>query len=95
MTSVDRTAYPRFTAVVSEHQLAESFTPAEDEKDWAEKKTQDNAGQAVLLTLLKYYRRLGYFLRADEFPVAITGHVGALLGVTIDLTDVSRAERTW
>ncbi|MBV1778497.1 Tn3 family transposase [Paeniglutamicibacter sp. ABSL32-1] len=95
MTSVGRTAYPRFTAAVSERQLAESFTPTEEEKDWAGEKTRDEAGRAVLLTVLKCYQRLGYFTRAEEVPAAVTGHVGALLGVTIDLADASRAERTW
>ncbi|WP_427019412.1 DUF4158 domain-containing protein (plasmid) [Pseudarthrobacter sp. P1] len=95
MTSVDRTAYPRFTAAVSERQLAESFTPTEDEKDWAGAKTRDEAGRAVLLTVLKCYQRLGYFTRAEEVPAAVTGHVGALLGVTIDLAGASRAARTW
>src|SRR5438046_2592296 len=31
VTAVDRTAYPRFTATVSERQLAEAFTPTDDE----------------------------------------------------------------
>lgn len=95
MTAVDRTAYPRFTAPVSERQLAESFTPTDDEKDWAAAKTRDEAGRAVLLTVLKCYQRLGYFTRAEEVPAAVTGHVGALLGVQIDLAGASRAERTW
>lgn len=35
MTSVDRTAYPRFGRVVSGRELADSFTPTDAEAGWA------------------------------------------------------------
>ena len=41
MTSVDRTAYPRFPRVVSGRELAEAFTPSDGEADWARGRTQD------------------------------------------------------
>jgi hypothetical protein len=41
VTSVDRTAYPRFGRVVSGRELAESFTPTDAEIEWARTRIQD------------------------------------------------------
>ncbi len=41
MTSVDRTAYPQFGRVVSGRELTDSFTPTDDETEWARRRTQD------------------------------------------------------
>lgn len=35
MTSIERTAYPRFTKLTSARMLHASFTPQADEVDWA------------------------------------------------------------
>ncbi len=35
MTSIDRTAYPRFARVVSGRELVESFSPTDAEVSWA------------------------------------------------------------
>jgi hypothetical protein len=49
VTSVDRTAYPRFGRVVPGRELAEAFTPTDAEVEWARAKTQD---QQHLLALV-------------------------------------------
>ena len=61
MTSVDRTAYPRFPRVVSGRELAEAFTPSDGEVDWARGRTQDARHLLALVVWLKSYQRLGYF----------------------------------
>lgn len=63
MTSIDRTAYPRFGRVVSGRELTDSFTPTDAEAEWARGRTQDQQHQLVLAVLLKSYQRLGYFWR--------------------------------
>ncbi|MGW2156916.1 hypothetical protein [Nonomuraea sp. NPDC001699] len=41
MTSINRTAYPRFPRVVTARDLAENFTPVDAEVAWARGRTQD------------------------------------------------------
>ena len=35
MTSIDRTAYPRFKRMITTRELADSFSPSEEEIAWA------------------------------------------------------------
>jgi hypothetical protein len=58
VTSVDRTAHPRFGRVVSGRELAESFTPTDDEAEWARARTaQDDRRLLALVVWLKSYQR--------------------------------------
>jgi hypothetical protein len=68
VTSVDRTAYPRFPRVVSGRELAEAFTPSDGEVDWARGRTQDAGHLLALVVRLKSYQRLGYFPKLAEAP---------------------------
>jgi hypothetical protein len=58
VTSVDRTAYPRFGRVVSGRELADSFTPTDAEAEWVRARTQDQPPLLALTVLLKSYQRL-------------------------------------
>jgi len=75
VTSVDRTAYPRFGRVVSGRELAESFTPTDAEIEWARTRTQDEQRLLALVVWLKSYQRLGYFPKVDDVPPAVVRHV--------------------
>lgn len=57
VTSVDRTAYPRFGWVVTGRELAEAFTPTDAEVRWARAKTQDQQHLLALAVWLKAYQR--------------------------------------
>ncbi len=94
MTSVDRTAYPRFGRVVSGRGLADSFTPTGAEAEWARGRTQDQQHQLVLMVLLKSYQRLGYFPKAGDVPSAVVRPVQDCLGVTGAVEFEHLAERT-
>ena len=72
MTSIDRTAYPRFARVVSARELAEVFTPTADEVEWARSKTEDPQHLLALVVWLKAYQRLGYFPKLDDVPAVVT-----------------------
>jgi hypothetical protein len=94
MTSVDRTAYPRFGRVVSGRELADSFTPTGAEVEWARGKTQDVQHLLVLPVLLKSYQRLGYFPKAEDVPPAVVRHLQSCLGLAGAVDFVQLAERT-
>ena len=94
MTSVDRTAYPRFGRVVSGRELADSFTPTEAEAEWARGRTQDPEHLLTLMVRLKSYRRLGYFPKTDDVPPVVVRHVRECLGLAGDVEFGPSAERT-
>lgn len=94
MTSVDRTAYPRFGRVVSGRELAESFTPTGDEAEWAQAATQDDRRLLALVVWLKSYQRLGYFPKVDDVSAAVTRHVRGELGLAGDVELEQPVERT-
>ncbi|MDP9843383.1 DUF4158 domain-containing protein [Streptosporangium lutulentum] len=81
MTSIDRTAYPRFARVVSARELVENFTPTDTEVSWARGHTQDEHHLLMLVVWLKSYQRLGYFPKIAEVPAAVSEHVRGALGL--------------
>ncbi|MGP3937439.1 DUF4158 domain-containing protein [Nonomuraea sp. KM88] len=85
MTSVDRTAYPRFGRVVSGRELAEAFTPTDAEVEWARTKTQDQQHLLALVVWLKSYQRLGYFPKVEHVPLLVVRHVRDVLGLGEDV----------
>ena len=94
MTSVDRTAYPRFGRVVSGRELADFFTPTDAEVEWARGRTQDLQHLLALTVLLKSYQRLGYFPKVEDVPPAVVRHVRGCLDLGADVELEQAAERT-
>lgn len=90
MTSVDRTAFPRFGRVVSARELAESFTPTAAEVEWARGRVQDEHHLLALVVWLKSYQRLGYFPKVDDVPAVVVRHVREALGLA-DGVELRRA----
>jgi len=50
---IDRTAYPRFTLVVTARELAEGFTPTTADGEWARRRKQDVQHLLVFVLWLK------------------------------------------
>lgn len=75
MTSIDRTAYPRFKRMITSRELADCFSPSGDEIAWARETTVSDPHLLALTVWLKSYQRLGYFPRLDEVPQVIVEHV--------------------
>ena len=73
MTSIERTAYPRFGRVVSAREL-EGFSPL-DEIAWARGRTRSDEHLLALVVSLKCFQRLGYFPRGEQVPDVVVGHV--------------------
>ena len=94
MTSVDRTAYPRFGRVVPGRELADAFTPTDAEAEWARSRTQDREHLLALAVLLKSYQRLGYFPKLDDVPSVVVRHVRGCLGLGPEVEFGPAAERT-
>jgi Domain of unknown function (DUF4158) len=94
LASIDRTAYPRFKRVISARELAESFTPAAGEVEWARGRTQNDQHFLALVVRLKCYQRLGYFPKLAEVPVMVVDHVRGKLELARDVAAVADAERT-
>ncbi|MDH6623601.1 hypothetical protein M2271_001388 [Streptomyces sp. LBL] len=79
MTSIERTAYPRFKRLMSAREMHVFFTPKREEIDWAQERTRSGEHLLALALTLKCYQKLGYFPKAAEVPGAVVEHVrGAL-----------------
>ena len=94
MTSIDRTAYPSFARVVSARELADAFTPAGDEVDWARGKTTTEQHLLALVVWLKCYQKLRYFPQLDEVPDSVAGHIRGLPGLSENVAAQMEANRT-
>lgn len=94
MTSIDRTAYPRFKRVVSAREVTEAFTPSEEEASWARSRTTTNEHALALAVLLKSYQRLGYFPKLAQVPELIVAHVRTVLGITDSVVAGHESDRT-
>ena len=59
MTSIERTAYPRFKRLLSARELHVFFTPQPDEVAWARSATGADGHVLALVVWLKCFGRLG------------------------------------
>ncbi|MCX4734510.1 DUF4158 domain-containing protein [Streptomyces sp. NBC_01363] len=53
MTSIERTAYPRFKRLITARELHLFFSPSREEVEWAVARTGSDGHQLALLVLLK------------------------------------------
>ena len=53
MTSIDRTAYPGFARMVSAKELADGYTPTQDEIAWAREMTKTDQHLLALAVWLR------------------------------------------
>ncbi|MEN3539823.1 hypothetical protein AAH991_32265 [Microbispora sp. ZYX-F-249] len=58
MTSIERTAYPRFKRLVAAHELHLFFAPSRDEVEWATTRTDGDEHLLAQLLMLKSYQRM-------------------------------------
>lgn len=94
VASIDRTAYPRFSRMVSVGELAEAFTPSVEEVEWARGRTRDAQHLLVLLVWLKSFQRLGYFPKLVDVPEVVAAHLCGVLELPAGTVLVQDAERT-
>ncbi|WP_327725019.1 Tn3 family transposase [Streptomyces europaeiscabiei] len=75
MTSIERTAYPRFKRLMSAREMHVFFTPKPEEAAWVRERTRSDEHLLALALALKCYQKLGYFPKAAEVPEAVVEHM--------------------
>jgi hypothetical protein len=93
MTSIERTAYPRFGRLVSARELT-GLSPSADEVLWARDLARSDAHLLALVLALKCFQRLGYFPRRDDVPGVVVDHVRRCLDLADGVQPEVGSERT-
>ncbi|MCX4768623.1 DUF4158 domain-containing protein [Streptomyces sp. NBC_01285] len=75
MTSIERTAYPRFKRLITARELHLFFSPSREEAEWATGRTQSAEHRLALLLMLKSYQRMGCFPKLAEIPNMVADFV--------------------
>ena len=94
MTSIERTAYPRFKRFMSARELHVFYTPQPDEIVWAREAAGSDEHLLALVVLLKAFNRLGYFPALDEVPAEVVGHIRRDLRLPEHIAPVYASART-
>ena len=79
MSSIERTAYPRFKRHFTTKELAKIYTPTKAEIVFGYASTQGQTNFFNLIVLLKTFQRLGYFPKPSEVPIKIINHIHSYL----------------
>ncbi|MDQ6836937.1 MAG: DUF4158 domain-containing protein [Actinomycetota bacterium] len=87
MTSIERTAYPRFGRLVTARELT-AMSPTPGDVGWARERSRSDAHLLARMVSLKCCQRLGYFPRPDDVPEAVVDHVRRCL----DLAETTAAD---
>jgi hypothetical protein len=85
MTSIDRTAYPRFTRAPSIKDLREIYTPTPTDAAFVGTHARGPAQKLALMILLKVYQRLDYFPDPQAIPGVVISHIRAVMKYPGDL----------
>ena len=94
MTSIERTAYPRFKRLLSARELHVFYSPTADEVAWARGFAGSDEHLLAMVVLLKCFGRLGYFPPLQTVPAVVIEHVRRDLGLPEDVVAVHAAPRT-
>jgi hypothetical protein len=94
LTSIERTAYPRFGRLVSARELHVFYTPVIEEVEWAGEKTSSDGSLLALVLGLKCFQRMGWFPQQDEVPEVVVSHVRRCLELGAEVLPVYGSDRT-
>jgi TnpA family transposase len=94
MTSIERTAYPRFKRLITAHELHLFFAPSREEVQWAADSTDSDEHQLALLLALKSYQRMGRFPKLEEFPGMVVDFIRRLVELPEDTMPSYAADKT-
>jgi hypothetical protein len=94
VTSIERTAYPRFAKLTSARMLHVSFTPEPDEITWARGHTNSPQALLAVLLALKCHQKMGRFPAAGEVPEEVVDHVRRRLDLEDEVEPDHGAGRT-
>lgn len=93
MTSIRRTAYPRFQLHLTDPELEVIYQPTEEELHFVRTNARGDAQQLTLLLLLKCHQHLGYTPSLALIPESIRRYLCHQLAFPAD-TPIEKAERT-
>ncbi|MEU8620476.1 DUF4158 domain-containing protein [Streptomyces sp. NPDC048623] len=93
VTSIERTAYPRFKRLITAHELHLFFAPSRDEVEWATARTDCDGHLLSLLLALKSYQRMGCFPKMEEIPDPVVEFVRRVVDLPDDVVPTA-ANRT-
>jgi TnpA family transposase len=79
VTSIERTAYPRFKRQFTTKELTEIYTPTKSEIAFAYATTKGESNILNLVVILKAFQRLGYFPSLTDVPLKIVNHIRSSL----------------
>jgi len=94
MTSIERTAYPRFKNYYTPNELRQIWTPTIEEKNFALPHTSGESNYINLIILLKVFQRLGYFPLINDVPHQITEHIQKELSIVTEIQLGYESQRT-
>jgi hypothetical protein len=94
LSSIERTAYPRFPRLISARELHVFYTPASEEITWAGEVTNSDESLLGLVLALKCFQRMGRFPRDEEIPELVVDHVRRGLGLDAGVSAVYGSDRT-
>lgn len=91
MTSIERTAYPRFKRYYTSSELTKIYTPTSSEIAFALATNQSQVNYFSFLVLLKVFQRLGYFPKLAEIPLQIIRQISSVLKLSeaLSLTEIN------
>jgi TnpA family transposase len=94
VTSIERTAYPRFKRYFTTRELGEIYTPTKSEIAFAYSTTNGQSNILNLVVFLKVFQRLGYFPKIAEVPNSILNHVRGCLKLPTEIGLVYENSKT-
>ncbi len=86
MAAIHETAYPRLKSNFEDGELIKFYTPTKEELAFAKKHTRTLESKFGLLTHLKVFQRLGYFVLWEAIPKTITKYISTCLGSLFEIT---------
>ncbi len=81
MASIDRTAYPRLRAQLTDAELEADYTLSEDEAAFVRRHARGGVGRLSMAVSLKTRQRLGYFPALTDVPDQVRLHIANGLGL--------------
>jgi hypothetical protein len=94
VTSIERTAYPRFKRLITAHELHLFFSPTRDEVAWASEVTDCDEHLLALLLMLKSYQRMGCAPRLEDVPGMVVDFLRRAVELPEDMLPLYQAVKT-
>ncbi len=94
MTSIERTAYPRFKRYYTPNELKQIYTPTQDEIKFAYEHTKGENNFLNIIVLLKSFQRLGYFPDLNNIPPQIINQIKKELSIPEEINCHYSQKRT-